>query len=155
VSAGRFSQQVQRAKLMCTISASIPSQVILSDYLQHGGYERHLKQLRQQLQQQYQQMRAAIIRYFPADTELSVPQGGYFLWLTLNPAVNTLKLFEQALAKGISISPGPMFYAHDGHKNNLRLNYGLPFTARVEQAIEQLGELINAQLTLHEASTQS
>lgn len=147
VSAGRFSQQVQRAKLMCTISASIPSQVILSDYLQHGGYERHLKQLRGQLATQYQQMRDAIIQYFPADTLLSVPQGGYFVWLKLNPAVNTLQLFEQALALGISISPGPMFYAHAGHENYLRLNYGLPFSPRVEQAIQQLGGLIAAQLS--------
>lgn len=146
VSAGRFSQQVQRAKLMCTISASIPAQMILSDYLQHGGFERHLKHLRQQLQQQYQHMRAAIERYFPKDTEISSPQGGYFLWLKLNPAIDTLQLFEQALAQGISIAPGPMFDVQAGHKHYLRLNFGFPFTDRVDHAVQQLGQLIAAQL---------
>jgi DNA-binding transcriptional MocR family regulator len=46
VAAGRFAGQVQRLKLMTTLSTAIPSQLAISDFLQGGGYERHLRQLR-------------------------------------------------------------------------------------------------------------
>lgn len=44
--AGKFAEKVQRAKLMTTLSASIPVQAGIADYLQHGGYDRHLRKLR-------------------------------------------------------------------------------------------------------------
>lgn len=142
VSAGRFSQQVQRLKLMTTISPSIPAQAALADYLQHGGYDRHLRKLRQHLQQQYHCMRAAIQAHFPVGTQVSMPDGGYFLWLSLNPAINTLQVFEQALAVGISIAPGPMFSASQQFANCIRLNYGALTLDEIEPAIKRLAVLI-------------
>lgn len=143
VSAGRFSEQVKRLKQMTTISASIPAQAILNDYLQHGGYDRHLRVLRQQLRQQHEQLRQAIIRYFPAGTRIAQPQGGYFLWLALPPQVNTLELFRLALQQGISIAPGPMFSATQGMQNHVRLSFGMPWSAELEQAVKQLAALVN------------
>lgn len=143
VSAGRFSQQVQRLKLMTTISPSIPTQAALADYLQHGGYDRHLRKLRQHLQQQYQAMVHAIQRHFPADTQISAPDGGYFLWLTLNPTINSLNLFQQALAAGISIAPGPMFSASQQFANCIRLNYGAVKLEEIEPVIKRLAGLID------------
>lgn len=143
VSAGRFSQQVQRLKLMTTISPSIPAQAALADYLQHGGYDRHLRKLRQHLQQQYQAMVQAIQRHFPTDTQISAPDGGYFLWITLNPVINSLSLFQQALAAGISIAPGPMFSASQQFANCIRLNYGAVKLEEIEPAIKRLAGLID------------
>jgi DNA-binding transcriptional MocR family regulator len=142
VSAGRFSEKVKRLKQMTTISASIPAQAILNDYLQHGGYDRHLRLLRQQLRQQYEQLRQAILRYFPQSTRIAQPQGGYFLWLALPPQVNTLELFRLALQQGISIAPGPMFSATQGLQNHVRLNFGMPWSAELEQAVQQLAALV-------------
>jgi DNA-binding transcriptional MocR family regulator len=143
VSAGRFSQQVQRLKLMTTISPSIPAQAALADYLQHGGYDRHLRKLRQHLQQQYQAMVAAIQRHFPDDTQISEPDGGYFLWLTLNPAINSLTVFQQALVEGISIAPGPMFSASQQFGHCIRLNYGALKVEEIEFSIKRLAGLID------------
>ena len=146
VSAGRFSQQVQRLKLMTTISPSIPAQAALADYLQHGGYDRHLRKLRQHLQQQYQAMVQAIQLHFPADTQISAPDGGYFLWLTLNLAINSLSLFQQALAAGISIAPGPMFSASQQFANCIRLNCGAVKLEEIEPAIQRLAGLMAIRL---------
>ncbi|XID75050.1 PLP-dependent aminotransferase family protein [Alkanindiges sp. WGS2144] len=145
VSAGRFSQQVQRLKLMTTISASIPAQAILADYLQHGGFERHLRKLRLHLKQQYQAMVRAIRCYFPADTQISAPDGGYFLWLSLNPAINTLTLFQRALAEGVSIAPGPMFSASQQFAHCMRLNYGAVKPEDIEPTIKRLAGLLDAE----------
>ncbi|MEM5300302.1 PLP-dependent aminotransferase family protein, partial [Burkholderia sp. JPY481] len=43
VAAGRFADRVQRLKLMTTLSASIPVQAGIADYLQYGGYDKHLR----------------------------------------------------------------------------------------------------------------
>ncbi|OXH84219.1 GntR family transcriptional regulator, partial [Burkholderia multivorans] len=50
--AGRFAEKVQRLKLMTTLSASIPAQAGIANYLEYGGYDRHLRKLRGALQAQ-------------------------------------------------------------------------------------------------------
>ena len=49
VAAGRYAQKVERLKLMTSLSPSMPAQAAIADYLQHGGYDRHLRQLRKTL----------------------------------------------------------------------------------------------------------
>ena len=42
---------------MTTISPSVPAQAAIADYLQHGGYDRHLRKLRHALESQQHAMR--------------------------------------------------------------------------------------------------
>jgi DNA-binding transcriptional MocR family regulator len=138
---GRFTQQVARLKLTTTLSASAPAQAALADYLMHGGYDKHLRQLRHALSVQQGAMIQAVARHFPAGTRATRPGGGYFLWVELPGGVDALELHRQALSLGISVAPGPMFSAHRSFGNCLRLNYGHPWDARSEEAIATLGRL--------------
>ncbi|WP_020410166.1 GntR family transcriptional regulator MpaR [Hahella ganghwensis] len=139
--AGQFARQIERLKLMTTISASIPAQAAIADYLEYGGYDRHLRKLRHNLEVQQNQMIAAINRYFPDGTRVTKPGGGYFLWLELPGNVDSLKLFKLALAQGISIAPGPIFSATRGFRQYVRLNYGHPWEQEFEKAMEVLGRI--------------
>ena len=89
---------------------------------------------------------ALVEQHFPAGTRLARPQGGYFLWLELPAAVDSLVLHQQALARGISIAPGPIFSAKREFTNALRLNFGHPDSPEQQAAIATLGQLIAAQL---------
>jgi len=80
-SAGRFTDKVQLLKLMTTLSASIPVQAGMADYLQHGGYDKHLRKLRGALNEQLGEMDSAIRRWLPQGVRRTHPTGGYFLWL--------------------------------------------------------------------------
>jgi DNA-binding transcriptional MocR family regulator len=142
VAGGRYAEQINRLKLMTTISASVPAQVAIADYLQHGGYDRHLRKLRHQLQVQQQTMLAAIARYFPAQTRVTQPDGGYFLWLEFPKKVDSLQLFSLALTQGISIAPGPIFSAARRFQHCARLNYGHPWSEQSEQAMAVLGKVV-------------
>ncbi|WP_137818852.1 GntR family transcriptional regulator MpaR [Pseudomonas sp. 2FG] len=144
VAAGRFAQKVERLKLMTTLSASVPAQAAIADYLQHGGYDRHLRKLRYALEEQQSALLAAIARHLPSSTRVSHPAGGYFLWLELPEQVDSLKLFQMALAQGISIAPGPIFSPTQRFRNCIRLNYGSPWNERFEQATETLGRIIKS-----------
>ncbi|QDD89990.1 PLP-dependent aminotransferase family protein [Pseudomonas oryzihabitans] len=144
IAAGRQAGAVARLRLMTTITPSMPAQAALADYLQHGGYDRHLRRLRLALDRQRQAMLAAARRYFPAETRISRPQGGYFLWFELPAQVDSLALYRQALAEGISLAPGPIFSAQQGFRHCIRLNCGPPWDARSEAAMATLGELLKA-----------
>ena len=141
VAGGRYAEQINRLKLMTTISPSVPAQVAIADYLQHGGYDRHLRKLRQQLQSQQNAMHAAIAHYFPEQTRVTKPDGGYFLWLEFPKNVDSLQIFTQALMQGISIAPGPIFSAARRFQHCVRLNYGHPWTQESEKAMETLGKI--------------
>lgn len=144
VAAGRFAQKVERLKLMTSLCASMPAQAAIADYLQHGGYDRHLRKLRYALEGQQANMLAAIGRHFPAQTRVSQPSGGYFLWLELPQQMDALKLFHMALAQGISIAPGPIFSPTRRFDNCIRLNYGSPWNEAAEQAMATLGRIIRS-----------
>jgi DNA-binding transcriptional MocR family regulator len=143
-SAGRYTQRVQRLKLSSTLSASGPAQGALAEYLEQGGYDRHLRRLRETLQAQQDLMANAIAREFPAGTRVTRPQGGFFLWLEMPAAVDALALHRQALARGISVAPGPIFSASGQFGNALRLNYGHPWDDGKADAIRVLGEMARA-----------
>lgn len=142
VAGGRYTEHINRLKLMTTISPSIPAQAAIADYLKHGGYDRHLRKLRDTLELQQGAMLAAAARYFPAGTRVTRPSGGYFLWFEFPEQVDSLQFFQLALAQGISLAPGPIFSPTQGFRHCARLNYGSPWDDRSERAMAVLGQIL-------------
>lgn len=143
---GRFAEKIEQLKLMTTLSASQPAEAAIADYLQHGGYDRHLRKLRHTFEAQHQQMLHAIDRHFNFEIKMTRPDGGYFLWLELPEGVDALLLHQRALAQGISLAPGPIFSVKQAYPNFIRLNYGHSHSAKIEHALASVGEMIRAML---------
>ena len=140
--AGRFTDRVQRLKLMTTLSASIPVQAGIADYLQHGGYDKHLRKLRGALTQQLGEMDNAIRRCLPHGVRRTHPSGGYFLWLELPEAIDAMELHRLAIEQGVSLAPGPIFSATHAFEHYVRLNFGHPWSPKIDDALRVLGELL-------------
>lgn len=138
---GRFTRNVLQLKAMSSLATSLPAQRAIADYLHQGGYDRHLRGLREVLSAQLQRTRRQVVRWFPAGTRISQPEGGYFLWLELPPSVDALALHHAARAQGISTAPGVLFSAAPPLTHHLRLNTGHPGDVRVDAALRTLGEL--------------
>ncbi|WP_260858838.1 hypothetical protein [Paraburkholderia sp. BCC1885] len=132
---------MERAKWMTTLSASMPAQRAIADYLEHGGYERFLHKLRRGLALQQSQMLDAMSRYFPANAMATRSGGGYFTWVALPDHVDSIRLFLAALNSGISIAPGPVFSADGAFRHHIRLNYGYPWSAQLDKAVATPGAL--------------
>lgn len=145
--AGRFAQKVQRLKLMTSLATAVPTQEALSDYLQHGGYDRHLRQLRQTLADSQARALRGIAKHFPKGTRVTRPEGGYLLWVELPAQVDALKLHRLASSQNISLAPGHLFSADQRFAHCLRLNYGQAGDERFDDAIRTIGQLASAQLT--------
>ncbi len=139
---GRYAKTVERLKLTTTLATSVPAQIALASYLKKGGYDRHLRSLRHTLLLQQLKFVEGVERHFPAGTRLTVPSGGYFLWVKLPDGVNSLELHRAALKAGISIAPGPIFSAQRGYADYVRLNCGHPWGEEMDAAISTLGKIV-------------
>jgi DNA-binding transcriptional MocR family regulator len=143
VAAGRFTRDVQRRKVMTSLATSIPVQDAIADLLQHETYDAHLKKLRRSLAAQQQSLLGSVRRHFPGH-RVTEPEGGYFVWLELPPGKDTLELHRRALKHGISIAPGPIFSPRREYRNCVRLNYGHPWSAELDRAVQQVARLSTA-----------
>jgi DNA-binding transcriptional MocR family regulator len=141
VAAGRFRAEVERLKFLANVAnASLP-QMVVAEFLESGGYDRHLKRLRTNLATQVDRVRQATAKYFPEGTRISRPAGGYMLWVELPPTVDALKLYRAALAQNISILPGAVFSASNRFKNHIRINCGHTWSETYDRALLTLGRL--------------
>lgn len=138
---GRFKLQVEYLKSMNTVATATLPQMAVARFLESGGYDRHLRRLRQALATQVQRVILAISQCFPEGTRVTRPAGGFVLWVELPKRVDSLELYREALEKRISIAPGPIFSAKQKYQNFIRLSCGQPWSDKLEQALITLGRL--------------
>ena len=89
---------------------------------------------------QAEKMADAVLRSFPAGTQVSSPQGGYMLWVKLPETVDSLEIYRQALALGITLAPGYLFASDTRYRNYMRLNAAMLLDEN-KWAVVRLGEL--------------
>lgn len=139
---GRFKEKVIQLKRMHTIATNTLAQVAIAHFLEKGRYELHLRRLRKDLHVQSLRYIQAITEYFPEDTRLARPQGGFSLWLELNPKINTYQLHKKALKHHIGFAPGQIFSSQARFENCIRLTYGEPWSDKIDGGLKTLGKLI-------------
>lgn len=141
VAGGRFAARIEQMRLMYTLSPSIPSEAAIAAYLDRGGYDRHLRRLRAVLVRYRAMAMEAVRTHFPVGTSMSVPQGGYFLWLEMPESVDASRLHALARERGISLAPGSLFSSASRSAHCLRLNYGHAGDPRFARAMQTVGQL--------------
>jgi DNA-binding transcriptional MocR family regulator len=142
---GKWTKEVTRTKAWLNIAAPTLPQLALAQFMQDGGYDRHLRKVTAIYRRQVDRMSELLAEHFPPETRITRPQGGFLLWAELPEKIDSVALHHQAIQAGISICPGIVFSATNKYRNCIRLNCGLLWTPQVEQAIPTLGKLIAAQ----------
>ena len=146
---GRHQDTIEKLQTFTTLSACSVSQMAVAAYLENGGYDRHLRHIRQEYRKNLSSFQLAVQQYFPEGTQITRPKGGFILWVSLPGGIDTQTLFNQALDQGISIAPGVVFSNTDQFNHCLRLNCGIPWDHGAERAIMTLGILASQQLVGH------
>ncbi len=139
---GRFKEQIIALKRMHTVSTNTLSQAAIAEFLRNGRYELHLRNLRRTLHRNCLRYLQAISGYFPDDTRVTRPEGGFVLWIELNKKINSFKLHKRALRHNIGIAPGQIFSPQGRFENYFRLSFGESWSDQVEEGIKTLGKLI-------------
>jgi DNA-binding transcriptional MocR family regulator len=138
---GRFRDAVEQLKFAQSVATATLPQMAIAEFLENGGYDHHLRALRRRLAAQVARMSEAIAAHFPPGTRISRPAGGFVLWVELPPGTSALVLQERALARGISITPGPVFSAKNRFSNCIRVSCGYPWSDLLDHAVRTLGRL--------------
>ncbi len=137
-----YLERVAHLKYITTLASAGLQQAALAEFLSHGAYSRHVKQLKRTYRLQQQRMSDAIAHYFPAGTKAAIPDGGTVSWIELPNKLSGWKLFELALQQGISIVPGSLFSTQKKYDHFIRLCWGGEWTARADQGLRKLGQLV-------------
>ena len=139
---GKCQAGVEKLKYMTSMATSSFSQHLVAQYLQNGGYERHLRKLRKAIQNNMTAMLQAIYTYFPSNTEVILPDGGGLLWVKLPEFVDMDLLTQQAIQHKISIVSGKLFSTTANFNNYLRFTAWINFDSKVEASLKILGQLM-------------
>lgn len=138
---GNAFTEVKRLKtIQCPWNATL-SELVVAEFLDAGGYDRHLRRIRELYALQCARTRQAVIRFFPADCRVNQPAGGFVLWVEMPAGFDSERFTIEAVAKGISLVPGTLFSPSGGLANCFRLSCGFAFGPRTLDAIATLGEL--------------
>jgi len=141
VAPGRYRDAVERLKFAQTVATPTLAQMAIADFLENGGYERHLRRLRRALSEQVARVSEAIAEHFPAGTRISRPRGGFLLWVEMPPGKSALVLHDRALARGVSVAPGPIFSAKQRFTSSIRVSCGYPWSEAIERGVRTLGQI--------------
>ncbi len=141
VAPGKFKDAVIRMKTIHSISSTSITQEVIAHFLETGRYENHLRKLRQTLYGNYTRFVSVIQEYFPQNTRIGRPQGGFVLWIEFDRRVDAGKLFKLASKEGISVSPGNIFTLRDQFNHCIRLNFGMVWNEKVRDALIRIGKM--------------
>jgi 2-aminoadipate transaminase len=116
-------------------------QMVLAEYCtQH--FSRHVPALRRSLRAKLETLMESLREHFGAEVEFDDPEGGIFLWVKLPDGVDTMKLYEPALAAGIAINPGPQWSVNPAHsRSRMRLCFASPTHEEIHQGVAALADV--------------
>lgn len=143
VSGGKYQPSLLKLKFGSNISTNGMLQDALGRFLESGQYDAHIRKMRLALQGQMVRYTDAINRFFPANTRISTPMGGFSLWIELPAGIDALLLQRKALKEGIGICPGNIFSTSPIFHHYVRINCCPLWSTKVENGIHTLGRLVS------------
>jgi 2-aminoadipate transaminase len=119
-------------------------QRLFEEYVRRGWIDEQLAESRTLYRRKAERLLAALERFMPAEVQWTFPQGGFFSWLTLPPAVDATDLAGSAAERGVAIVPGSLFFSDGRGRENARLSFSLVDEAVIDDGIERLASLMSA-----------
>lgn len=141
---GRFLAQALSLKVQSSVSTSTLPQLTIAAFLESGGVDRHLRQLRYTMRRQVQRTVEIIRETFPKGTAVNMPEGGYLLWVSLPEEVDGDEMARLALERGIGITPGSLFTSLPKARHCVRINCGCVWNEKVERSVAILGRIAHS-----------
>jgi 2-aminoadipate transaminase len=120
------------------ISPNMVAQSIVYEFCASGSIERSIETVKKALAERAETLAGALRRDLP-EAEFVVPQGGYFMWVTLPPGTDVHELHHAAAERGVSFVKGTDFLL-EGGENTLRLAYSGVTPEQIETGVARLAE---------------
>ena len=135
-------EQIYVCKQCLDLCPPVLDQYLAAEFLGSGLLDANLEKSVAEYRRRRDLMVSLLEKYMPSGVSWTYPEGGLFLWLTLPPAVDTVALYDKALAAGVAYVAGSFFYTDGSHRNTMRLNFSFVDEAKMEPGIKLLASLL-------------
>ena len=116
-------------------------QMVLAEYCA-PHFTSHVPKLTRGLRAKLDTLMEALNAQFGTSAEFEAPAGGIYLWVKLPDHVDTLKLYQAALAAGVAINPGPEWSTDKAYAGcRLRLCFASPSHEQIREGIAMLADV--------------
>lgn len=117
------------------------TQMLVTYYLKMFDVDAHIEEIQAAYKARCELMLDMIAKHFPASVKYTKPEGGMFLWLELPEELDADAILNDAIEAGVAYVPGESFFANDGPKNTIRMNFTTVSDEQIKKGIEILGEV--------------
>lgn len=135
-------QHIETAKQATDLHTNIFSQYVIYDYLANNDYMEHVQKIIALYKNQADAMLNAIEEFFPAHVDYTRPEGGMFIWATMNNGASAVDVFHKAMDQKVAFVPGDPFYTSKTGVNTMRLNYTNATPEVIREGIKRLGSIL-------------
>lgn len=142
VAAVPLIRKLVQAKQATDLHTSMINQMVAYELDRSGFVHHQIGRLRNVYRERRDAMLSALRNYFPADTQITVPQGGMFLWLRLPDKIDAAQLLQRALESNVAFVPGRYFFPDGSGHDTVRLNFSNSPPALIEEGIRRLARLL-------------
>ena len=134
--------QIYVCKQSLDLCPPILDQYMAAEFMGSGALDANLQKSIALYRAKRDKMLSLLEQYMPQGVSWTHPEGGLFLFLTLPEKMDTVALYERALAAGVAYVAGSFFYPDGSHRNTMRLNFSFLDASRMEAGIKLLAEVI-------------
>lgn len=138
--------QIYACKQCLDLCPPVFDQYLALEFLTSGALERNLQKTVALYRHRRDLMISLLEKYMPEGVSWTRPEGGLFLWLTLPEGIDTVAMYDEALAAKVAYVAGSFFYTDDSHANTMRLNYTFVPEERIEPGIKLLASIITRKI---------
>lgn len=130
------------------LSSSTFSQYVAWQYLKRGIIKQQIPKSIELYRNKRDAMLKALGEYFPEGATWSRPDGGMFLWATVDSKINTTDMLKDAVQEGVAYVSGNAFSPSRMQGNSMRLNFTFSEEDQIYRGIEKLGNIIEKKVGL-------
>jgi len=135
-------EQIYVCKQCLDLCPPVFDQYLAAEFLTSGSLDRNLERTIEIYRHRRDLMVSLLEKYMPKGVTWTYPEGGLFLWLTLPEEVDTVALYDEALAAGVAYVAGSFFYTDGSHRNTMRLNFSFIAEEKMEKGIKLLVDVL-------------
>jgi DNA-binding transcriptional MocR family regulator len=126
------------------------SQLAVSAYLTKHDWLGQVKIFREMYRERRDAMIEALEDMMPATARWNVPDGGFYVWLTLPPGLDAKAMLPRAVTARVAYVPGTAFFADGFGAESMRLSYCYPTPSRIREGVRRLAGVIEEEMELRE-----
>jgi 2-aminoadipate transaminase len=146
VGAAPLVAQLTVAKQNTDQCAGALGQRLLEWYGRSGRIDEQVARSRALYRRRRDLLAAALSGQLPSRCRWSAPEGGFFLWLSVEGEVHTTALAARAQALGLAYVPGSVFYVDGRGGREIRLAYSRVEDDLIEEGARRLGAVLREAL---------